>query len=200
VNFSVSEQRLLEVQRRFKDKSEAAQVLSHRLKLIDDSEYPYTGKLDFVGAAVDETTGTLPVRISVPNPDRFLRPGQFVRVVVPAFESPNAIRVPERAVQELQGLKSVYVVGADNKPVSRQITAQYRVGNDWVVEQGLAPGEVVIVEGTQKVKPGMPVKPVPFTEGASEPPGTSGSSPAAGPSPAPSSPDKPFPATAKTGG
>lgn len=169
VYFSISEAKLLELQKQLNRPpgSEPDKAPPFRLRLIDNSEYKFPGRLNFVDAAVDEKTGTLQVRISVPNPDRFLRPGQFVRVVVPAFENPDAIRVPERAVQELQGLKSVYVVGVDNKAMNRQITARYRVNNDWVVEKGLAPGDVVIVEGTQKVHPGMPVKPVPFTESAS---------------------------------
>ncbi len=68
------------------------------------------------------------MRISVPNPDRVLRPGLFVRVIVAAFENPNAIRIPQQAVQELQGLKSVYVVGAEDKAEPRQIVASYRLG------------------------------------------------------------------------
>ena len=83
-----------------------------------------------------------------------------MRVRVAAFENPNGIRVPQQAVQELQGLKSVYVVGADDKADHRPIVAMYRLGNDWVVDSGLKPGERVIVEGVGKVRPGAPVKPV----------------------------------------
>ena len=100
------------------------------------------------------------MRISVPNPDRLLRPGLFVRVIVAAFDNPSAIRIPQQAVQELQGLKSVYIVGADDKAESRQITANFRQGNDWVVEGGLKPGERVVVEGVGKIRPGATVKPV----------------------------------------
>ncbi|HEX9209252.1 MAG TPA: HlyD family secretion protein, partial [Bradyrhizobium sp.] len=89
-----------------------------------------------------------------------LRPGLFVRVSVAAFESPSAIRIPQQAVQELQGLKSVYVVAAGDKAEPRQIVAGYRVGNDWVVSSGLAPGDRVVVEGLGKLRPGAPVKPV----------------------------------------
>jgi membrane fusion protein (multidrug efflux system) len=95
----------------------------------------------------------------------------FVRVVVPAFENPNAIRVPQQAVQELQGLKTVYVVGPDDKVDARQITANHRLANDWVVESGLKPGERIVVEGTGKLRPGIPVKPVMAgSEGATKPP------------------------------
>lgn len=175
VYFAISEDKLLDLQRRFMQPGERPEKPPpFRLKLIDGSEYRFPGRLNFVDAAVDQNTGTLQVRVSVPNPERFLRPGQFVRVVSPAFENPSAIRVPERAVQELQGLKSVYVLSADNKAVSRQIQARYHVDNDWVVEKGLAAGDRVIVEGTQKVRPGQPVKPVPFKPEAVAAAGTSG--------------------------
>ena len=161
---------------------------SFHVRLLDGSEYGYPGRVDFVDAALDEKTGTLRARLSVPNPGRVLRPGQFVRVIVPALERPDAIRVPQKAVQELQGLKTVFVVGADGKAVPRQIEAQYRVGNDWLVDKGLSPGETVIVEGTQKVRSGAPVKPVaaassPAPGGQANPPATSPAAPAAGKKP-----------------
>ncbi len=109
------------------------------------------------------------MRISVPNPDRVLRPGLFVRVIVAAFENPNAIRIPQQAVQELQGLKSVYVVGADDKAESRQIVANYRLGNDWVVDSGLKPGDRVVVEGVGKLRAGASVKPVAIAAVAGDP-------------------------------
>ena len=100
------------------------------------------------------------MRISVPNPDRLLRPGLFVRVIVAAFDNPAAYRIPQQAVQELQGLKSVYIVGADDKVESRQIKANFRQGNDWVVDSGLKTGERVVVEGIGKIHAGATVKPV----------------------------------------
>ena len=109
---------------------------------------------------MDPKSGTLQVRLSVPNPDRSLRSGQFVRVVVPGEEHPNAIRLPQRAVQELQGKRSVFVIGPENKAAYREIVANTRIGNDWLVEGGLTPGEMVVVEGIQKVEPGAVVKPV----------------------------------------
>src|SRR5256885_12016299 len=75
------------------------------IRLADGTDYALTGKLNFVDATLDPKSGTLQVRISVPNPDRILRPGLFVRVIVAAFDNPSAIRVPQQAVQELQGLK-----------------------------------------------------------------------------------------------
>jgi membrane fusion protein (multidrug efflux system) len=161
VNFTMSEYKLLEVQKRLKrapgESADDAQPF--RLQLADGTDYPFPGKLDFVDATVDQRSGTLNARISVPNPERALRPGLFVRVIVAAFQNTNAIRIPQRAVQELQGLKSVYVVSADDKVEARQIAASSRVGNDWVVDSGLRPRDRVVVEGLGKLKPGMPVNP-----------------------------------------
>jgi membrane fusion protein (multidrug efflux system) len=81
-----------------------------------------------------------------------------VRVIFPSLEELNAIRIPQQAVQELQGKRSVYVVDAEGKAAYREIIANTRLGNDWVVESGLAEGDKVIVEGAQKVRPGAPVK------------------------------------------
>lgn len=179
VNFSLSEDRLLELQKTLKhppgDSPDTAPPF--HIRLADGTDYALTGKLNFVDATLDQKSGTLQVRISVPNPNRVLRPGLFVRVIVAAFENPSAIRVPQQAVQELQGLKSVYVVGAGDKADARQIVANYRLGNDWVVDSGLAAGDRVVIEGIAKIKPGAPVKPV-MTAVVDSPPGT-------GPPPAP---------------
>ena len=168
VNFTVSEQRLLDLQKRLAGGLDAqkGKSLPYRLKLVDGSDYKFSGRLNFVDAAVDPKSGTLQVRLSVPNPNQSLRSGQFMRVVVPALENPDAIRVPQQAVQEMQGKRSVFVVDGDNKVAFREIVANTRLDNDWVVEGGLKPGEMVIVEGTNKVRPGMPVKPVPANAGS----------------------------------
>src|SRR6267142_63467 len=155
--FSLSEDRLLELQ---KAGQQPDQATPFRIRLADGTQYALTGRLDFVDAALDQKSGTLQVRISVPNPDRLLRPGLFVRVIVPALDSPAAIRIPQQAVLELQGTKSVYVVGADDKIEPRQIVTSHRLDNEWVVASGLAAGERVVVEGTSKVRPGAPVRPV----------------------------------------
>jgi membrane fusion protein (multidrug efflux system) len=171
VNFSISEDKLLELQKTLKhppgERPETAPPF--HLRLADGTDYALPGKLDFVDATIDPKSGTLQVRISVPNPNRILRPNLFVRVIVAAFENPNAIRIPQQAVQELQGLKSVYVVTAENKAESRPIAATYRVGNDWVVASGLNAGDRIVVEGVGKLKPGAPVKPVMIEAVASTP-------------------------------
>jgi len=157
VYLTISEDRLLQLQKAVRRPD---QTTPFHIRMADGTDYAFIGRLSFVDAAMDQKSGTLQVRVSVPNPDRLLRPGLFVRVSVPAFESPSAIRIPQQAVQELQGLKSVYVVAAGDKAEPRQIVAGYRVGNDWVVSSGLAPGDRVVVEGLGKLRPGAPVKPV----------------------------------------
>jgi len=155
--FSLSEDRFLELQ---KTGQQPDQATPFRIRLADGTQYALTGRLDFVDAALDQKSGTLQVRISVPNPDRLLRPGLFVRVIVPALDSPEAIRIPQQAVQELQGTKAVYVVAAGDKVESRQIVTSHRLDNEWVVASGLAAGDRVVVEGIGKIRPGALVKPV----------------------------------------
>jgi membrane fusion protein (multidrug efflux system) len=157
VYFTISEDRLLQLQ---KGTRRPDQTTPFHIKLADGTDYAMTGRLDFVDAALDQKSGTLQVRITVPNPNRLLRPGLFVRVIVAALDAPSAIRVPQQAVQELQGTKSVYVVDAGDKVEARQITAIHRLGSDWVVASGLAAGDRVVVEGTGKLRPGTTVKPV----------------------------------------
>lgn len=158
VNFVVGEQRMLELTRATRGR--AGGQGGFKLRLVDGSEYPHEGRLDFIDAAVDAHNDTLQMRIVVPNPDTLLRPGQYVRVLVPSSSRPEAILVPQKAVQELQGLKSVYVVGPDNKASVRQITATRRFGSDWVLDSGLAAGEVIVIDGLPKVSPGAVIKPV----------------------------------------
>src|SRR5437763_8360732 len=162
VNFTVGEQKLIELRQVLGNASGKSpdEATPFRIKLIVGSDYPQRGRLDFVDAAVDPKNGTLQVRIAVPNPEQALRPGQFVRVILPARESPNAIRIPQRAVTELLGTQSVFVIGPDNKATPREIVAKTRIGNDWLVDKGLNPNELVVVDGISKFRPGAVVKPV----------------------------------------
>jgi membrane fusion protein (multidrug efflux system) len=164
VSFTISEQKLNELQKRYDIGIAGSKTPDIRIKLIDGSDYKHSGKLNFLSPAVDPRNGTLPVRLIVPNPDGTLRDGQFVRAVVPAQENPNAILVPQKAVQELQGKRSVFVIGPDNKATYRDITANARVGPNWVVEKGVQPGDLIVVEGIGKIKPGVVVKPVPVDQ------------------------------------
>jgi membrane fusion protein (multidrug efflux system) len=111
---------------------------------------------------VDPKTGTLEVQATFPNPQRIVLPGQFGRVRLRSSERRNAILVPQKAVQELQGLQSVLTVGAGNQVQARSVVTSDRVGERWIIEQGLRPGDRVIVEGLQKAQPGATVDPQPY--------------------------------------
>jgi membrane fusion protein (multidrug efflux system) len=108
---------------------------------------------------IDPTTGTVKVEAAFPNPGGYLRPGQFARLRVAVAERENAILVPQRAVQELQGAKTVMVVDAQNMVSVRTIKLGDKSDKDVVVLDGLNAGERVIVEGMQKVRPGSQVNP-----------------------------------------
>jgi membrane fusion protein, multidrug efflux system len=142
------------------------------LMLADGTVHPYKGRLDVVERAVDPTTGTLTGQFSFPNPERLLRPSQYGRARFVTDVRHDAALVPQRAVQEIQGLYSVAVVKPDATVEQRMVKAGARVGNFWVIDSGLKPGEKVIVEGLQKVQPGVKVtaKTVKMEEEASRPP------------------------------
>jgi membrane fusion protein (multidrug efflux system) len=117
---------------------------------------------------VDVKTGTLTGIAEFPNPNAVLRPGQFGRVRAPIETAENAILIPRRAVQEIQGMKTVLVVGVDNMVALRTIQPGESVGSLLVVREGLKPGERVIVEGIQKARPGTKVNPSVATADSSE--------------------------------
>ena len=131
------------------------------LFLTDDKPIPNKGYVVFVERAVDTKTGTIGVRAEFPNPDRSIRPGQFARVRGVIEKKPNAVMVPAIALQEQQGTKTALVVEAGDKVALRPVTVDERIGDSYVIKTGLKPGEKVIVEGMQKVRAGMQVKPVP---------------------------------------
>ena len=129
------------------------------LILSDDTVHPSQGRFRVIDRAVDPQTGTMKVEASFPNPGSYLRPGQFARVRVPIAEKENAILVPQRAVQELQGAKTVLVVDDQNKVQLRTIRVGEKSEGYLIVLEGLNAGERVIVEGIQKARPGSEVKP-----------------------------------------
>lgn len=129
------------------------------LLLADGTAFPHKGRVVIADRAVDLKTGTLSILAEFPNPQGLLRPGQFGRVRAAAEVVENAILVPQRAVQETQGTKSVLVVGADNVVTLRTIALGESVGDLVIVRDGLKPGERVIVDGIQKARPGSPVNP-----------------------------------------
>jgi len=130
------------------------------LLLSDDKPLPQKGRVVFVDRAMDSKTGTIGIRAEFPNPDQLIRPGQFGRVRGVIDQRPNAILVPQLAVQEQQGAKTVLVVEAGDKFALRPIKIDDRIGEFYIVTEGLKPGERVIVEGVQRVRPGVQVKPV----------------------------------------
>jgi membrane fusion protein, multidrug efflux system len=158
------------------------------LVLADGSVFPQKGIPIFVDRAIDQKTGTIQVRAEFPNPQWVLRPGQFGRVRAVTEEVPNAILVPQVAVQELQGAKTVLVVGEGDKVVQRTVTLREPYQDFYIITAGLKPGERVIVEGLQKARPGMQVKPELKAAGDGKP--TPAQSPAA-PPPAPAPASKP---------
>jgi membrane fusion protein, multidrug efflux system len=130
-----------------------------RLILADDAVFPHEGQIRNTVNQVDLKTGTLEIQGTFPNPEHRVLPGQFGRVRLRTREAKNVIVVPQRAVQQLQSMQSVFTVGPDNKAEARNIVTGDRVGDGWIVTQGLKPGDKVIVEGVQKVRPGAPVQP-----------------------------------------
>ena len=136
------------------------------LFLVDGSQYPHQGKVAVLNRQVDTTTGTFKVAALFPNPDNILRPGQYGKVRATMAVAKGALLVPQRAVTEVQGKYLVAVVGADNKVDIRPVMVGERIGGEWIVSKGLQPGDQVIAEGTQKVRPGAAVNPKPFAPGA----------------------------------
>jgi membrane fusion protein (multidrug efflux system) len=128
-----------------------------QMVLADNSVHPYEGKFLFVDRAVDAETGTILVEASFPNPERIVLPGQFAKVRAAIEERKDAVLVPQRAVQEMQGIYSVAVVKPDDTIEMRPVKTGERVGALWVIESGLKPDERIVVEGLQKVRPGVKV-------------------------------------------
>lgn len=158
VVFSASELDYLGYEkRRLEGRSEPTPAVE--LILADNSQYPHRGKLTTIDRTLDPKTGTIVLEALFPNPGKLLRPGQFGRVRAIVEERPNALLVPQRAVQEIQGSKTVLVVGEGNKVSLRTVKLAERYGNHVIVSEGLKPGERVVVEGLQKARPGTQVDP-----------------------------------------
>jgi membrane fusion protein (multidrug efflux system) len=160
VRFKLSESEYFDYQRR--KESEPNRQIPLQLVLANGELHPYAGRVENTVNQVDPKTGTLEIQATFPNPLRTILPGQFGRIRMRLEDRRNAILVPQRAVQELQGFQSVLTVGSDNKALVRSIVPGERVGDRWIVLQGLKPGDRVIVEGLQKAIPGSVVDPKPF--------------------------------------
>ena len=165
VYFPVSERGYLDYVKENPDAAKrAAQETQLALQLIlaDGTLYAHKGRFSLADREVDVKTGTLRLQGLFPNPGNILRPGQYARVRAITTTRKDALLVPQRAVTELQGSYQVAVVGNDNKVIIRPVKVGERAGTEWIIEEGLKPGEKVIAEGIQRVKAGMTVSPKPL--------------------------------------
>ncbi|RWC25735.1 efflux RND transporter periplasmic adaptor subunit [Mesorhizobium sp.] len=129
--------------------------VSVKLKLENGTIYTQTGKMEFAGANVDQTTGTFALRAEFPNPDRLLLPGMYVRALVEEGVAQNSFLVPQRAVsRNTKGEATAMVINAAGKVETRVLAVRNSVGNNWLVDSGVGDGDRVIVEGMQLVRPG----------------------------------------------
>lgn len=165
VYFNISEREYLKFAATHRPEENKSSV-PIELILVDGSSYPEKGKFLLLDRQVDATTGTFKAVAQFPNPKRLLRPGQYGKIRVTMSVNQGALLVPQRAVTEMQGKYLVAVVGADNKVDIRPVTVGERIGTEWIISAGLKPGESVVAEGTQKVRPGSMVSPKPFAPAA----------------------------------
>lgn len=171
VVFPVSEQEYLTYSRtRAREKDSSAPRAGWlELILADGTVFPQRGTVSVVGREVDPRTGTITIEGLFKNPDNILRPGGYAKVRAIIDELPNALVVPQAAVQDVQGSTQVAVVTAENKVEIRNVKTGPRDGVDWVILDGVKSGERVIVEGLQKVRAGMTVGPKPYVAPARVP-------------------------------
>jgi len=165
VYFTVSEREYLDWNKRFPTETTrqaAGKSLHLELILADGSSYPREGTFYFADRQVNQSTGAIRIAALFPNPGNILRPGGYGRVRTAVRVQKGALLVPQRAVLELQGSYQVAVVDGENKVSVRTVQVGDRVGTQWIVAEGLKQGERVVVEGVQKVRPGMQVNPKPF--------------------------------------
>lgn len=156
VDFSVGERIYLS----YMEAKEAgtAKVFTPRIRLADGKLYPHEGKVYVVNNEVDPATGTIAIRLKFPNPDRLLLPGQYVTVLLTDATPEKQVVIPQAAVQENQSGPFVLVVDDNDQVQSRAIKTAQRVGTGIVVTEGLVPGQTIVVDGIQKVRPGAKVK------------------------------------------
>jgi membrane fusion protein (multidrug efflux system) len=170
VRFSISERQYIllargyaELRRKGVSRTDESEAASLQLILADGSVHPHPGRLAAMAQALDPTTGTFSMEALFPNPDGVLVPGQFARIRVQHDLVRDALVVPRRAVVELQGRFQLYTVDTSNQVVVREVKLGPINGNEQVISTGLSGGETIIVEGIQKVRPGMTVAPTPFS-------------------------------------
>jgi len=156
-NFTVSEQEYLTLAR-----ADALHKLQLKVILADGTEHPHPGRFSFADRQVDPNTGAIQMTALFPNPGNILRPGQYAKVRAVVGTDKGALLVPQPAVTELQGTFQVMVVGQDRRVTVRPVKTGERVGTMWVIDEGLKPGETVVVVGQQALRQGAEVAPKPF--------------------------------------
>jgi membrane fusion protein (multidrug efflux system) len=156
VRFALSEAEFAKLRNR-EGGGEGGERLEVRIETADGKPYPVAGRLNFSGSSVDAALGTVQMRAEFPNPKLQVLPGQYVRVQVVAGNQP-AILVPQSAVQQNESGRYVWVIGPESKAATRTIRAGNWVGRDWVVLDGLKPGESVIVDNLVRLRPGTAVQ------------------------------------------
>jgi membrane fusion protein (multidrug efflux system) len=164
VAFPITEREYLRVAARInehRDDGHAQDGPELQLILVDGRTYPLPGRFSVTDREVDRKTGTILVQALFPNPDALLRPGLYAKVRAPMVTARGALVVPQSAVQEIQGVYQVAVVGTDDKVALRTVAVGEQVEGLWIIDEGLQPGERVVSEGLQKIKDGIAVKPMP---------------------------------------
>jgi membrane fusion protein, multidrug efflux system len=158
--FTVSEQDYLQLKKQFSGSDRQRWRL--QLILADGTTYSHEGAFYFAGRAVDQNTGSIQLAALFPNPGNVLRPGQYAKVRGVVRTQKGALLIPQAAVTDLQGSYQVDVVGGDDKISIRPVKVGDRVGTKWIIQDGLQPGERVVAQGQQTLRPGTTVQPKPF--------------------------------------
>ncbi|MEQ8303356.1 MAG: efflux RND transporter periplasmic adaptor subunit [Cyclobacteriaceae bacterium] len=161
VRFSISEREYLRIQRLLAENPNARkEVAKTHLTLADNTVYPETGVINFADRQIDPQTGTLTIESIFPNPNNVLIPGQFVRIKLVLEERKGAILVPQRAVNEVQGVYQVFAVDPENKLSVKMVNAGQQIGDEWIIDKGLSSGDRLAIIGNLFIQPGSTIKPV----------------------------------------
>jgi membrane fusion protein (multidrug efflux system) len=173
VTFPITEREYIRVADQIKEHQAKGRLEDEpvlELLLADGSTYAHRGRFYATDREVDQETGTIRMQAVFPNPDALLRPGQYARVRAQVETVRSALVVPERAVQEIQGVYQVAVVGPDDKVSLRNVKVGVQLDGLWVIDHGVQPGEQVVTQGLQKVKDGIAVSAKPDTSAVAAPP------------------------------
>ena len=158
VSFNVSESDYIRAMRDRQSQTSDDRLI--RLVLADGGQYDQAGSLDMIDPTIDPQTGTLGIRVTFPNPDGLLKPGQYAKVRVRVSNHQNAVVIPLKAVMDVQGMKSVYVVDADGTIKNQPVKLGTQTADLTVIREGVQDGDMILSEGINRVKPGMQIKPV----------------------------------------